>query len=128
MDNYRHEIYENNTISHPGQVDTSINSIIPLYDTFPADAIGYMSLVGTAWWFLPMILFVKTTLSDPLLQLNGKDSIPIFWWWFNLTSLTDGFLAAAYLSNFIVYFISVIETISWLFFRWHMPEMLMFWE
>jgi hypothetical protein len=45
-----------------------------------------------------------------------------------LASLSDGFLAAAYLSNFIVYLISVIETIAYLAFRFHKPEFMMFWE
>jgi hypothetical protein len=49
----------------------------PLYDTFPAEIMGYTALTGAAWWVIPMVLFVKTTQSDRLLQLNQEDSIPI---------------------------------------------------
>jgi len=79
-------------------------------------AIGYTAIGGVAWWLIPAILYIKTKLSDPQLQIDGVNLPPIMWFWSNLDNETDGWLAAFYLANFIVYLIGVVEAICWLLF------------
>ena len=89
-------------------------------------AIGYSALGGVAWWLIPNVLYIKTKLNDNQLQVDNVDLPPIVWLWYNLDNEHDGWLAAFYLANFIVYSIAVFEVIAWLLFSLGiLPQLIM---
>jgi len=71
--------------------------------------------VGTVWWFLLLIVYVKN--GTDLANSTGQAVPPISWMWTGIYRGTGGWTAAAYLTSFVVgLVVSVAEFVAWIFY------------
>jgi len=75
-------------------------------------------MVGSAWWVLTWFLYIKTNTTDA--DLNP--ATPLSWFWANLTSNSDGWMATSYMSTFVGYLIvSFVEFLAWILYSVDLP-------
>ena len=80
--------------------------------------LGYQALIGCSWWVLSWFLYVKTNTTDAVLNPDT----PLGWFWSNLSSPTDGWMAASYMTTFVTYLlVSFIELIAWVLYTVDYP-------
>ena len=101
------EVYGNVSFNATAAAETN-----PLTDSTPAFVMGFQALMSVMVWFT--FLFVYTPKNG---ISSGIQALPLTWMWSNLTSGTQGWMAASYLSNFLVNMIVGLgELIAFLLF------------
>lgn len=67
-------------------------------DTGSADMMAWAALFGTAWWGASMFTYLPTNANDSL-----TPAFPIRWMWTNVMSLSQGWMAASYMTTFFAF-------------------------
>jgi hypothetical protein len=59
-------------------------------DNVPGLVLGIQAIVGTAWWIIGMLTYIKNVSSDSNLKtISGVDIYPIGWWWERLSEAAE---------------------------------------
>jgi len=96
----------------------------PAKDYTGAVYLAYQALAGCSWWVLTWFLYVKTNTTDASLAPDT----PLGWFWANLSSPTNGWMAASYMTTFFTYLIiSFGELLAWMFYAVDYPMFAVFW-
>merc|ERR1740139_1976841 len=89
-------------------------------DFSPADMLGFQAIVGTVWWLVISLYYIKNRAMDAnITNLSLTQTVPIGWWWERLVE-KDGkylYISLALLFNWMFYLlVSVVELIAWIFY------------
>jgi len=86
--------------------------------------IAISAMVGVVWWLVwGWFVYIKTNVQDVTMSVTNwtsgtaGETVPIAWFWTNLSNTTMGYTAIHYLMVFIMYMIvSVLEFIFWMMY------------
>lgn len=106
-----------------------IVDLVPQIKTYEADArfdlapgviLGVQAIIGTAWWFMIMLLPLKNQSNDAnLTNMASQEVVPFGWWWEQL-GVFEGkyvYLSISLLLSWITYLVvSVVELVAWVFY------------
>jgi len=115
---------DNIIMINPGEVDAR-------FDFVPGAILGLQSIIGTIWWFMIMLVYLKNSSNGAnLTNLAGYEVAPIGWFWERATEINGKYVLLAWslMLSWVAYFIvSVIEMFAWLFYLWDNYAFPRFW-
>ena len=90
--------------------------------------IGISSIVGTVWFIMTMFVYVKTTETDGDLNIQGRATVPVEWFWYNFNNQATGWMAWSYFTHFAFYLtVSFLEFVAWCAYMGGFAQFLRYW-